>query len=338
MKQAANALNWCVGEMERRYKLMSKPGRAQPRRATTSKLAEAAESGEPIGNPFSLTPEAARAAGAAAVRRGRDRRAGRPDDGRRQEARGADRAAGAEGARRGHPPDPGHAAAERRRHHRPDQGQHPDAHRVPGVEQDRQRAPSSTRWAPRRCSGRATCCTCRRAPACRVRVHGAFVSDEEVHRVVDYLQPARASPTTSRASSEGGTLDGDAAAAIGARRCSGDGEADPMYDQAVVDRAAEPPRIDLAGAAPPAHRLQPRRAAAGTNGAMPDSYRRWPATATATSCVPNRATNDTMTLLLGVARAAGAAPVGAHADSGRHCCATSSQNVKTGRADVHADA
>jgi S-DNA-T family DNA segregation ATPase FtsK/SpoIIIE len=26
MKQAANALNWCVGEMERRYKLMSKLG------------------------------------------------------------------------------------------------------------------------------------------------------------------------------------------------------------------------------------------------------------------------------------------------------------------------
>jgi S-DNA-T family DNA segregation ATPase FtsK/SpoIIIE len=26
MKQAANGLNWCVGEMERRYKLMSKLG------------------------------------------------------------------------------------------------------------------------------------------------------------------------------------------------------------------------------------------------------------------------------------------------------------------------
>jgi S-DNA-T family DNA segregation ATPase FtsK/SpoIIIE len=31
MKQAANALNWCVAEMERRYKLMS-AGRAQPGR------------------------------------------------------------------------------------------------------------------------------------------------------------------------------------------------------------------------------------------------------------------------------------------------------------------
>ena len=30
MKLAANALNWCVGEMERRYRLMSHAGRAQP--------------------------------------------------------------------------------------------------------------------------------------------------------------------------------------------------------------------------------------------------------------------------------------------------------------------
>jgi S-DNA-T family DNA segregation ATPase FtsK/SpoIIIE len=34
-----------------------------------------------------------------------------------------------------------------------------------------------------------------------VRVHGAFVSDDEVHRVVEYLR-ARASPTTSKASSK----------------------------------------------------------------------------------------------------------------------------------------
>ena len=32
MKLAGNALNWCVGEMERRYRLMSTPRRAQPRR------------------------------------------------------------------------------------------------------------------------------------------------------------------------------------------------------------------------------------------------------------------------------------------------------------------
>ena len=69
--------------------------------------------------------------------RGGHRRARRPDDGGRQEGRGADRAARAEGARGRHPPDPRHAAPVGRRDHRPDQGQHPDAHRVPGVFQDR---------------------------------------------------------------------------------------------------------------------------------------------------------------------------------------------------------
>jgi DNA segregation ATPase FtsK/SpoIIIE, S-DNA-T family len=56
MKQAANALNWCVGEMERRYKLMSKLG-VRNLAGYNKKLTEAAERGETLGNPFSLTPE-----------------------------------------------------------------------------------------------------------------------------------------------------------------------------------------------------------------------------------------------------------------------------------------
>ena len=55
MKQAANALNWCVGEMERRYKLMS-AGRAQPRRLQQEDR-RGRRRGEKIANPFSLTPE-----------------------------------------------------------------------------------------------------------------------------------------------------------------------------------------------------------------------------------------------------------------------------------------
>ena len=137
MKQAANALNWCVGEMERRYKLMSKLG-VRNLAGYNKKIDEAAERGETLPNPFSLTPEAPEPLERLPHRRGRDRRAGRPDDGGRQEDRGADRAPGAEGARRRHPPDPGHAAAERRRDHRPDQGQHPDAPELPGQQQDRQ--------------------------------------------------------------------------------------------------------------------------------------------------------------------------------------------------------
>ncbi|MCK9515394.1 MAG: DNA translocase FtsK 4TM domain-containing protein [Ottowia sp.] len=56
MKQAAHGLNWCVGEMERRYKLMSKLG-VRNLAGFNSRIAEAEARGEKIGNPFSLTPE-----------------------------------------------------------------------------------------------------------------------------------------------------------------------------------------------------------------------------------------------------------------------------------------
>jgi len=56
MKQASNALNWCVGEMERRYKLMSKLG-VRNLAGYNKKIADAVERGESIPNPFSLTPE-----------------------------------------------------------------------------------------------------------------------------------------------------------------------------------------------------------------------------------------------------------------------------------------
>jgi S-DNA-T family DNA segregation ATPase FtsK/SpoIIIE len=57
MKQAANALNWAVGEMERRYKLLSKMG-VRNLAGYNKKIIDAAERGEKIGNPFSLTPDA----------------------------------------------------------------------------------------------------------------------------------------------------------------------------------------------------------------------------------------------------------------------------------------
>jgi S-DNA-T family DNA segregation ATPase FtsK/SpoIIIE len=63
-----------------------------------------------------------------------------------------------------------------------------------------------------------------------VRVHGAFVSDEEVHRVVDYLK-SQGEPNYIDGILEGGTLDDEAAAAEGSADA---GEADPMYDQAVA--------------------------------------------------------------------------------------------------------
>jgi len=56
MKHAANGLNWCVAEMEKRYKLMSKMG-VRNLAGFNAKLEEATARGEIIGNPFSLTPE-----------------------------------------------------------------------------------------------------------------------------------------------------------------------------------------------------------------------------------------------------------------------------------------
>ncbi len=57
MRQAANALNWCVAEMERRYKLMSSQG-VRNLAGFNVKVAEAQKIGKPLTNPFSLTPDA----------------------------------------------------------------------------------------------------------------------------------------------------------------------------------------------------------------------------------------------------------------------------------------
>ena len=56
MKHAANALNWCVNEMEKRYRLMSHVG-VRNLAGYNEKIAEAAAQGEKIANPFSFTPD-----------------------------------------------------------------------------------------------------------------------------------------------------------------------------------------------------------------------------------------------------------------------------------------
>ena len=56
MRQAAHGLNWCVGEMERRYKLMSKLG-VRNLAGYNHKIEEATEAGQSLPNPFSLTPD-----------------------------------------------------------------------------------------------------------------------------------------------------------------------------------------------------------------------------------------------------------------------------------------
>jgi S-DNA-T family DNA segregation ATPase FtsK/SpoIIIE len=56
MKHAAHALNWCVGEMDRRYKLMSTLG-VRNLSGFNQKIREAEKAGKPLTNPFTITPE-----------------------------------------------------------------------------------------------------------------------------------------------------------------------------------------------------------------------------------------------------------------------------------------
>jgi len=56
MKQAAHALNWCVGEMDRRYRLMSALG-VRNLSGFNQKVRDAAKAGNPVPNPFTITPD-----------------------------------------------------------------------------------------------------------------------------------------------------------------------------------------------------------------------------------------------------------------------------------------
>ena len=56
MRQAAHGLNWCVAEMEKRYKLMSKMG-VRNLAGYNQKIDDATAREEFIYNPFSLTPD-----------------------------------------------------------------------------------------------------------------------------------------------------------------------------------------------------------------------------------------------------------------------------------------
>ncbi|MDR1276268.1 MAG: DNA translocase FtsK 4TM domain-containing protein [Candidatus Accumulibacter sp.] len=57
MKQAANALSWCIGEMEKRYKLMSALG-VRNIAGLNARIRDGVKNDEKVMNPLSLTPEA----------------------------------------------------------------------------------------------------------------------------------------------------------------------------------------------------------------------------------------------------------------------------------------
>lgn len=232
MKQAGNALNWCVGEMERRYKLMSKMG-VRNLSGYNKKIAEAAEKGQVLPNPFSLTPEAPepleRLPFVVVV----------IDEladlmmvvGKKIEeliARLAQkaRAAGI---------------------HLILATQRPSVDVITGLIkaniptrlsfQVSSKIDSRTildQMGAEALLGQGDMLYLTPGGGIPVRVHGAFVSDEEVHRVVDYLKQ-QGEPNYIEGILEGGTLDGEGGdLATSDMPGGGGGENDPMYDQAVA--------------------------------------------------------------------------------------------------------
>ncbi|CUI03928.1 Cell division protein FtsK [Janthinobacterium sp. CG23_2] len=230
MRQAGHALNWAVNEMERRYKLMSKLG-VRNLAGYNAKIAEAAKREEHIPNPFSLTPDS-------------------PEPleklptiviiideladlmmvvGKKVEeliARIAQkaRAAGL---------------------HLILATQRPSVDVITGLI----KANIPTRIAFQVSSkidsrtildqmgaeallGMGDMLYMPPGTGLPVRVHGAFVSDEEVHRVVAHLKLS-GEPNYIEGILEGGTLEGEGGGAEGGAAGEAGGEADPMYDQAV---------------------------------------------------------------------------------------------------------
>ena len=231
MKQAANALNWCVGEMERRYKLMSKLG-VRGLASYNKKIQEAADRGESLPNPFSLTPDAPepleRLPHIVVV----------IDEladlmmvvGKKIEeliARLAQkaRAAGL---------------------HLVLATQRPSVDVITGLIkaniptrlsfQVSSKIDSRTildQMGAEALLGQGDMLYLPPGSGVPVRVHGAFVSDEEVHRVVDYLR-SQGEPNYIEGILEGGTLDGDGDGAVNPDGPTGGGEGDALYDQAVA--------------------------------------------------------------------------------------------------------
>lgn len=231
MKQAANALTWCVGEMERRYKLMSKMG-VRNLSGYNKKISDAIERGEPIGNPFSLTPEAPepleRLPFVVVV----------IDEladlmmvvGKKIEeliARLAQKAR-ASGI------------------HLILATQRPSVDVITGLIkaniptrlsfQVSSKIDSRTildQMGAEALLGQGDMLYLAPGTGLPVRVHGAFVSDEEVHRVVEYLK-TQGEPNYIEGILEGGTLDGDGEISTADMPNGGNGESDAMYDQAVA--------------------------------------------------------------------------------------------------------
>ena len=229
MKQAGNALNWCVGEMERRYKLMSKMG-VRNLAGYNKKIDEAKANGISIPNPFALNnddPEPLERLPFIVVV---------IDEladlmmvvGKKIEeliARLAQkaRAAGI---------------------HLILATQRPSVDVITGLIkaniptrlsfQVSSKIDSRTildQMGAEALLGMGDMLYMPSGTGLPIRVHGAFVSDDEVHRVVEYIK-SQGEPNYIEGILEGGVLDGIDGEAPAPGEASG--EQDPMYDQAVA--------------------------------------------------------------------------------------------------------
>jgi len=232
MKQAANALNWCVGEMDKRYKLMSAMG-VRNISGLNHRIDDAVRSGEKIPNPVSLTPDSPEPlttmpfivvvidelADLMMV-------AGKTVEQLIARLAQKARAAGI---------------------HLILATQRPSVDVITGLIkaniptrisfQVSSKIDSRTildQMGAETLLGQGDMLYLAPGTGYPTRVHGAFVADEEVHRVVDYLKKA-GTPAYVEGVLSGAAGDEDGDTALGGENggLDPDGEADPVYDQAV---------------------------------------------------------------------------------------------------------
>ena len=136
----------------------------------------------------------------------------------------------AQKARGRHPPHSGDATALGRRDHRPDQGQYPD----PISFQVSSKIDSRTildQMGAEALLGQGDMLYLAPGTGYPTRVHGAFVADDEVHHVVDYLKMAGVPEYVDGVLTGSGGDDDEGGE--GADGGDGDPESDALYDQAV---------------------------------------------------------------------------------------------------------
>ena len=148
----------------------------------------------------------------------RHRRVGGPDDGGYEQRGGIHHAAGADGARGGHPLDSGDAAAVGGRDHRIDQGQLPCPHLVPRGQQSGLAHDSRFERLGIAARTRRHAVSARRVRRGLHRIHGPLVTEDEITAVCDFWrQQAQAkyqeelleAPKDENGKAEGAAEEGD---------------------------------------------------------------------------------------------------------------------------------